>query len=216
MQALNQVVLWDKIVLRGDNPKLLLKDMKTKYFFFDDGNGLKWATLCHFLHAMLREGERKTWCVFKEEHCRLKRKVEREEKCSCSSELKNWVETVLSNLNLKCSVLLASESLSQTRRAWGRCSQEHRVLGCWPWGGTVIPRGLLWGCRRKCQGTWVRKQPLGPGFDTEVPGFGSLNLSEPQLLFVENEGIRMNDLLGLLWLSSLWVSFGKDFREELS
>uniref|UniRef100_A0A2K6GYQ2 Signal peptidase complex subunit 3 n=1 Tax=Propithecus coquereli TaxID=379532 RepID=A0A2K6GYQ2_PROCO len=38
--ALNQVVLWDKIVLRGDNPKLLLKDMKTKYFFFDDGNGL--------------------------------------------------------------------------------------------------------------------------------------------------------------------------------
>jgi len=32
--ALNQVVLWDKIVLRGDNPKLLLKDMKTKYFFF--------------------------------------------------------------------------------------------------------------------------------------------------------------------------------------
>lgn len=33
MQALNQVVLWDKIVLRGDNPKLLLKDMKTKYFF---------------------------------------------------------------------------------------------------------------------------------------------------------------------------------------
>ena len=39
--ALNQVVLWDKIVLRGDNPKLLLKDMKTKYFFFDDGNGLR-------------------------------------------------------------------------------------------------------------------------------------------------------------------------------
>ncbi|KFO30835.1 Signal peptidase complex subunit 3 [Fukomys damarensis] len=39
--ALNQVVLWDKIVLRGDNPRLLLKDMKTKYFFFDDGNGLK-------------------------------------------------------------------------------------------------------------------------------------------------------------------------------
>ncbi|KAF7244126.1 Signal peptidase complex subunit 3 [Varanus komodoensis] len=39
--ALNQVVLWDKIILRGDNPKLLLKDMKSKYFFFDDGNGLK-------------------------------------------------------------------------------------------------------------------------------------------------------------------------------
>ncbi|NXE24516.1 SPCS3 peptidase, partial [Ardeotis kori] len=39
--ALNQVVLWDKIVLRGDNPRLFLKDMKSKYFFFDDGNGLK-------------------------------------------------------------------------------------------------------------------------------------------------------------------------------
>ncbi|KAJ7326796.1 hypothetical protein JRQ81_016555, partial [Phrynocephalus forsythii] len=38
--ALNQVVLWDKIILRGDNPKLVLKDMKSKYFFFDDGNGL--------------------------------------------------------------------------------------------------------------------------------------------------------------------------------
>ncbi|NXQ20637.1 SPCS3 peptidase, partial [Peucedramus taeniatus] len=39
--ALNQVVLWDKIMLRGDNPRLSLKDMKSKYFFFDDGNGLK-------------------------------------------------------------------------------------------------------------------------------------------------------------------------------
>ncbi|NWH58864.1 SPCS3 peptidase, partial [Geococcyx californianus] len=39
--ALNQVVLWDKVILRGDNPKLFLKDMKSKYFFFDDGNGLK-------------------------------------------------------------------------------------------------------------------------------------------------------------------------------
>nr|XP_044996564.1 signal peptidase complex subunit 3-like [Jaculus jaculus] len=39
--AVNQVVLWDKILLRGDNPKLLLKDLKTKYFFFDDGNGLR-------------------------------------------------------------------------------------------------------------------------------------------------------------------------------
>ncbi|NXO10255.1 SPCS3 peptidase, partial [Oriolus oriolus] len=39
--ALNQVVLWDKIMLRGENPRLSLKDMKSKYFFFDDGNGLK-------------------------------------------------------------------------------------------------------------------------------------------------------------------------------
>ncbi|KAK1174852.1 signal peptidase complex subunit 3 [Acipenser oxyrinchus oxyrinchus] len=39
--ALNQVVLWDKIILRGENTKLSLKDMKSKYFFFDDGNGLR-------------------------------------------------------------------------------------------------------------------------------------------------------------------------------
>ncbi|KAF0037957.1 hypothetical protein F2P81_010831 [Scophthalmus maximus] len=39
--SLNQVVLWDKIVLRGENTKLNLRDMKSKYFFFDDGNGLR-------------------------------------------------------------------------------------------------------------------------------------------------------------------------------
>ncbi|XP_078533214.1 signal peptidase complex subunit 3 [Lissotriton helveticus] len=39
--ALNQVVLWDKIILRGDNPLLTMRDIKSKYFFFDDGNGLK-------------------------------------------------------------------------------------------------------------------------------------------------------------------------------
>uniref|UniRef100_A0A8C6TTY8 Signal peptidase complex subunit 3 n=1 Tax=Neogobius melanostomus TaxID=47308 RepID=A0A8C6TTY8_9GOBI len=39
--ALNQVVLWDKIVLRGESTKLTLRDMKSKYFFFDDGNGLR-------------------------------------------------------------------------------------------------------------------------------------------------------------------------------
>ncbi|KAK7161571.1 hypothetical protein R3I94_004300 [Phoxinus phoxinus] len=39
--ALNQVVLWDKIVLRGESTKLNLKEVKSKYFFFDDGNGLR-------------------------------------------------------------------------------------------------------------------------------------------------------------------------------
>uniref|UniRef100_H2M5W8 Signal peptidase complex subunit 3 n=1 Tax=Oryzias latipes TaxID=8090 RepID=H2M5W8_ORYLA len=39
--SLNQVVLWDKILIRGDNAKLNLKDTKSKYFFFDDGNGLR-------------------------------------------------------------------------------------------------------------------------------------------------------------------------------
>ncbi|XP_017320140.1 signal peptidase complex subunit 3 [Ictalurus punctatus] len=39
--VLNQVVLWDKIVQRGQNTRLELKEMKTKYYFFDDGNGLR-------------------------------------------------------------------------------------------------------------------------------------------------------------------------------
>ncbi|KAF7993744.1 hypothetical protein HCN44_010339 [Aphidius gifuensis] len=38
---INQVVLWDKIVLRGDNAVLDFKNMNTKYYFWDDGNGLK-------------------------------------------------------------------------------------------------------------------------------------------------------------------------------
>ncbi|CAG0884100.1 unnamed protein product [Darwinula stevensoni] len=37
----DQVVLWDKIILRGDNASFDLKQMNTKYYFFDDGNGLK-------------------------------------------------------------------------------------------------------------------------------------------------------------------------------
>lgn len=35
------MVLWDKIVLRGESTMLNLRDMKSKYFFFDDGNGLR-------------------------------------------------------------------------------------------------------------------------------------------------------------------------------
>lgn len=38
---LNQVVLWDKIILRGENALLDYKNMNTKYYFWDDGNGLK-------------------------------------------------------------------------------------------------------------------------------------------------------------------------------
>jgi len=38
---LNQVVLWDKILLRGENAVLDFKSMNTKYYFWDDGNGLK-------------------------------------------------------------------------------------------------------------------------------------------------------------------------------
>ena len=39
--ALNQVVLWDKIILRGENAKIDVKSINTKYYFWDDGNGLR-------------------------------------------------------------------------------------------------------------------------------------------------------------------------------
>lgn len=38
--AVNQVVLWDKIIRRGDNAVLDYRSMNTKYYFWDDGNGL--------------------------------------------------------------------------------------------------------------------------------------------------------------------------------
>lgn len=38
---LNQVVLWDKIIQRGENAVLDFKNMNTKYYFWDDGNWLK-------------------------------------------------------------------------------------------------------------------------------------------------------------------------------
>lgn len=37
----NQVVIWDKIILRGDSAVLHYHGMNTKYYFFDDGLGLK-------------------------------------------------------------------------------------------------------------------------------------------------------------------------------
>ncbi|KAK9497989.1 hypothetical protein O3M35_003880 [Rhynocoris fuscipes] len=39
--VLSQVVLWDKIILRGENAVLDFKSMNTKYYFWDDGNGLR-------------------------------------------------------------------------------------------------------------------------------------------------------------------------------
>lgn len=38
---INQVVLWDKIIQRGDNAVLDYRSMNTKYYFWDDGNGLR-------------------------------------------------------------------------------------------------------------------------------------------------------------------------------
>ncbi|KAI1291962.1 Signal peptidase complex subunit 3 [Halotydeus destructor] len=39
--VVNQVVLWDHIIERGQEPKVSLKNYHTKYYFWDDGNGLK-------------------------------------------------------------------------------------------------------------------------------------------------------------------------------
>ena len=39
--VVNQVVLWDHIIERGDNTKVSLKNQHTKYYFWDDGDGLK-------------------------------------------------------------------------------------------------------------------------------------------------------------------------------
>ena len=39
--ALSQVVLWDKIILRGENAILDFKSMNSKYYVWDDGNGIK-------------------------------------------------------------------------------------------------------------------------------------------------------------------------------
>jgi len=38
---LNQVVLWDKIIRRGEDAALDYTNQKSKYYFFDDGHGLK-------------------------------------------------------------------------------------------------------------------------------------------------------------------------------
>jgi len=38
--AVNQVVLWDKIIRRGQDAKLNLQNLNTKYYFWDFGQGL--------------------------------------------------------------------------------------------------------------------------------------------------------------------------------
>ena len=54
------MVLWDKIIQRGDSAVLDLKDMKAKYYFFDDGHGLRFVSqscvLLYFWCAKLTGG----------------------------------------------------------------------------------------------------------------------------------------------------------------
>ncbi|VDP90460.1 unnamed protein product [Echinostoma caproni] len=37
----NQVVLWDKIIKRGSKASLVYRNMNSKYYFWDDGHGLR-------------------------------------------------------------------------------------------------------------------------------------------------------------------------------
>lgn len=63
MQALNQVVLWDKIVLRGDNPKLLLKDMKAKYFsLMTEMVSSKQLFVIFYMHCCVKGREKDVMC----------------------------------------------------------------------------------------------------------------------------------------------------------
>ncbi|XP_014664816.1 PREDICTED: signal peptidase complex subunit 3-like [Priapulus caudatus] len=39
--SINQVVLWDKIIQRGENAVLDYRSLRSKYYFWDDGNGLR-------------------------------------------------------------------------------------------------------------------------------------------------------------------------------
>lgn len=47
---LNQVVLWDKIIKRGENAVLNLRKQNTKYYFFDDGADLRDTEVTLSLH----------------------------------------------------------------------------------------------------------------------------------------------------------------------
>lgn len=37
------MVLWDKIIERGENAILSYKNMNSEYYYFDDGSGLKYV-----------------------------------------------------------------------------------------------------------------------------------------------------------------------------
>ena len=50
------MVIWDKIIRRGESAVLDLKDMKAKYYFYDDGHGLRFVSCmwCYFgVHSLL-------------------------------------------------------------------------------------------------------------------------------------------------------------------
>jgi hypothetical protein len=46
------VVLWDKIIQRGENAILDYRSMNTKYYFWDDGNGLRYPDFSFFLFLL--------------------------------------------------------------------------------------------------------------------------------------------------------------------
>lgn len=68
------MVLWDKIVLRGDNTKLTLRDVKSKYFFFDDGNGLRlvpFSFIIYFFYFFYKLVYKKVVETFFDSHVHL-------------------------------------------------------------------------------------------------------------------------------------------------
>lgn len=48
------MVLWDKIILRGEKAVIDYQDINGKYPFFDDGTGLRWVEhMCDICYANL-------------------------------------------------------------------------------------------------------------------------------------------------------------------
>jgi len=64
----NQVVLWDKIIRRGENAVLNLKKMNTKYYFFDDGNFLRGKEVKLSLHWNVIPNAGYMWMVPPKNH----------------------------------------------------------------------------------------------------------------------------------------------------
>lgn len=59
----NQVVLWDKIIKRGENAVLNLKKQSTKYYFFDDGSNLRGNEVKLSLHWNVIPNSGYMWIV---------------------------------------------------------------------------------------------------------------------------------------------------------
>jgi len=64
----NQVVLWDKIIKRGENAVLNLRKQSTKYYFFDDGSNLRGREVKLSLHWNVIPNTGYMWMVKPQSH----------------------------------------------------------------------------------------------------------------------------------------------------